>query len=103
MKDSQFVHGDLRGANIMIRNDDMSSDSPTPIVIDFDWAGKETEAKYPSSINKNVFWPADVSAKGLIECEHDNKMVNHCKCLYISTCNLNVLPVITILVLCALL
>ena len=50
--------------------------SPTPIIIDFDWAGKETEAKYPSSINKNVLWPTDVIAKGLIKYEHDNKMVN---------------------------
>ena len=76
MKHSQFVHGDLRAPNIMIRNDDMSSDSPTPIILDFDWAGKETEAKYPSSINKNVLWPTDVIAKGLIKCEHDNTMVN---------------------------
>ena len=62
--------------NADIRNDDMNSDSPTPIIIDFDWAGKETEAKYPSSINQNVLWPSDVNAKALIKCEHDDKMVN---------------------------
>ena len=54
MATSKFVHGDLRRPNIMIRNEDISTPSPTPIIIDFDWAGIQGQAKYPSSLNTKV-------------------------------------------------
>jgi len=37
-----FVHGDLRDANIICKNDSV-------MLIDFDWGGKEGEVSYPTS------------------------------------------------------
>jgi hypothetical protein len=44
--------------------------------IDFDWAGKIGEARYPSSMNPNVNWHEDVSLAGLIAVEHDCHLLN---------------------------
>ena len=47
-----FVHGDLRLPNIMIRKEELTQniESPTPIFVDFDWAGTQGQATYPSSL-----------------------------------------------------
>jgi serine/threonine protein kinase len=43
-----FVHGDLRAANILCKDDSVK-------VIDFDWGGKDGEAFYPmASLNKEL-------------------------------------------------
>ena len=77
MATSKFVHGDLRRPNIMIRNEDISSPSPTPIIIDFDWAGTQGQAKYPSSLNNNVVWPVGATPRAVIMCDHDREMVEN--------------------------
>ena len=77
MATSNFVHGDLRRPNIMIRNEDISSLSPTPIIIDFDWAGTQGQAKYPSSLNTKVAWPVGATPRAVIMCDHDREMVEN--------------------------
>ena len=75
MATSNFVHGDLRRPNIMIRNEDISSPSPTTIIIDFDWAGTQGQAKYPSSLNTKVAWPVGTTPRAVIMCDHDREMI----------------------------
>ena len=41
MKNESFVHGNLRTPNIMIRIEEIYSDTPTPIIVDFEWAGTQ--------------------------------------------------------------
>lgn len=31
------------------------------MVVDFDWAGKEGEARYPATMNKDINWPEDAN------------------------------------------
>ena len=47
-----FVFGDLRAPNIMISEG-------KPYLIDFDWSGREGEARYPLHLSKNVDWPEE--------------------------------------------
>jgi hypothetical protein len=50
LHDAQFVFGDLRGSNVMFSGDDV-------FLIDFDWAGKADEARYPRNLSSGVTWP----------------------------------------------
>ncbi|PIL30486.1 transporter [Ganoderma sinense ZZ0214-1] len=51
-----FVHGDLRPPNVMLR---INSDKSNSIfLVDFDWAGKDGEVRYPNyPLNPDVLWP----------------------------------------------
>ena len=64
-----FVHGDLRGPNIMIGNNNQVK------FIDFEWAGKEGEATYPMLLNTEIGWHNDVIPGGKIKIIHDEHMV----------------------------
>lgn len=65
-----FVHGDLRGPNILIGpNDDVK-------FIDFDWSGKVGEAEYPESLNQFVNWHQDAGFHKKIYPSHDLHLVN---------------------------
>lgn len=44
-----FVHGDLRPQNIPVVNN-------TIRILDFDWAGKVGEMRYPKELNSGVKW-----------------------------------------------
>lgn len=50
LHDAQLVFGDLRQPNIMISGS-------TVFLIDFDWAGKVNEVRYPRNLSRNVNWP----------------------------------------------
>ena len=52
LHDGQFVFGDLREPNIVISG-------TKAYLIDFDWAGKEKEARYPLHLSPNVNWPEE--------------------------------------------
>ena len=41
------------------------------MIIDFDWAGKEGEARYPKDLSPAVRWPPGAKAGGLITKAHD--------------------------------
>ncbi|RPD55562.1 hypothetical protein L227DRAFT_554699 [Lentinus tigrinus ALCF2SS1-6] len=60
-----WVFGDVREGNIFLPEDSVQ-------LIDFDWCGKEGEARYPDDINlKSIEWHEGVSRGGLIKKEHD--------------------------------
>ena len=72
MHNNGFVHGDVRTNNILVSNDF------TQIwIIDFDWAGRIKEAKYPMFMNVDIQWPVGACAGNLILPEHDLKMVEN--------------------------
>ena len=62
-----FVHGDLRCQNILLSHTNKFA------VVDFDWAGKHGDVKYPLSINLNSTrgWAPDVDAGVLIDRSND--------------------------------
>lgn len=75
MQVKDYVHGDLRLPNIMIKDSEVDSDSPTPIIVDFDWAGIQGEAKYPVNLNQVVDWPEGAVSGSDILGSHDMSMV----------------------------
>ena len=69
-----FVHGDIRGVNIMVKKDD----SPGIMLIDFDWAGVIGEARYPMNMNDvDIRRPYRAHDDELITVEHDNIMIDY--------------------------
>jgi len=48
-----YVHGDLRPTNILI------NDKKEIKIIDFDWAGKKDETRYPIFMNLDIPWHSD--------------------------------------------
>jgi len=74
-----FVHGDIRDANLLIDRASLASDVIVHL-IDFDWAGRVGEAKYPMRMNfTGVRRPEGVRGGELITQQHDNEMVS---CLF---------------------
>ena len=45
-------------------------------LVDFDWAGRLGEARYPFFMSREVAWPQGASDGELIAVEHDVHMVN---------------------------
>ncbi|KAG8920637.1 hypothetical protein FRC02_000790 [Tulasnella sp. 418] len=61
-----WVFGDLRTPNIMVHND-------RPLLVDFDWCGKDGVGTYPSDLNEddNIGWHPDVGRGRIMRKEHD--------------------------------
>ena len=68
-----YVHGDLRSNNIMIRTDVMDK-SVELKVVDFDWVGEAGQVCYLAEWNREIQWPGE--AGGPIEQDHDSKMAD---------------------------
>jgi len=70
-----YVHGDIRNSNIMVPR----SDRMKFMLIDFEWAGKNGEVRYPMNVNKGpMLWRPDGAVDGaLILPEHDIDMLDH--------------------------
>lgn len=69
LRECNFVHGDLRDPNIMVHNGRMK-------VLDFDWAGKAQQARYPYYLNHDqIKWPNGASDGNLIEHKHDEHWI----------------------------
>lgn len=68
-----YVHGDVRSSNIVVCQSDMNK----VIVLDFDWAGKIGEVKYPMNVNRawDLWRPEGAVDGGLITAEHDMEML----------------------------
>lgn len=64
------MFGDLRPPNVMITKDEEVK------LIDFNWAGEEDQAKYPSLISPEISWPEGVKPLALMRREHDFDMLN---------------------------
>ena len=57
LHDNDFVHGDLRAPNILIRDGKAAGDV---LLIDFDWSERVGVARYPRALNPNIKWPDKV-------------------------------------------
>ena len=66
----QLVFGDLRSPNVMITKTNEVK------LIDFNWAGEEGQARYPSLISSDIKWAAGVEALGVIKKDHDKEMLD---------------------------
>ena len=74
LHDRGFVYGDLRDCNMMCMKD---GGAWRVLLLDFDWAGRTGEARYPVGLNQEtVRRPAGVCGRGIIQREDDNAMVN---------------------------
>jgi len=58
LQSEEYVHGDLRSSNIMIRTD-VAEYFMDLRVIDFDWAGKAGQVCYPAERNATIQWPGE--------------------------------------------
>ncbi|KAE9399796.1 hypothetical protein BT96DRAFT_769871, partial [Gymnopus androsaceus JB14] len=76
LHDLGFVHGDLRGPNILVQKD-FAAEAPAVLLLDFDWPGKEGEAFYPRKMNKSLVWAEGVKVTGPITKAHDLYMLRH--------------------------
>jgi len=66
-----LVHGDVRDTNLLVRTDGECGF----VLIDFDWAGKEGEARYPMNVNRNNIRRPEGARDGLpIKQKHDLEM-----------------------------
>jgi hypothetical protein len=73
-----FVHGDIQDINLLVDHDSLASSDVNNVrvhFIDFDWAGRVGEAKYPIGVNtESVLRPDGVDDGELITKEHDESM-----------------------------
>ena len=64
LQKNNYVHGDLRLANIIKRHNNF-------ILIDYDWADKDGVAHFPVNLNFKLTWPESVRAGGRITKQTD--------------------------------
>jgi hypothetical protein len=76
LHDNGFVHGDVRDVNVLVDPETLTKDDCSVHLIDFDWAGKDQEVRYPARVNTiSVRRPEGVSDGELITKSHDMDMV----------------------------
>ncbi len=70
-----FVHGDIRDTNVLVRKDGMKGF----MLVDFDWAGKIGDVRYPMNVNwGDDLWRPEGARDGkLILPDHDLEMLRH--------------------------
>ncbi|KAI5988677.1 hypothetical protein F5J12DRAFT_865256 [Pisolithus orientalis] len=69
----KLVHGDVRDTNILVKTDDRTK----VMIIDFDWAGKIDEVRYPPYVNYMEIWRPEGARDGnLIKADHDKEMLD---------------------------
>ncbi|KAJ7572474.1 hypothetical protein C8J56DRAFT_975816 [Mycena floridula] len=73
---ADYVFGDLRLPNVMILPAERGQGKVQ--LIDFDWAGKVGEVKYPLNLAAGIDWPTGVVALEAIEKGHDIQMLKGC-------------------------
>jgi hypothetical protein len=74
LHDEGYVHGDLRGANLLVATDGRQESLFK--LIDFDWAGEAGVVKYPANMNPKVWWPEGAVDGQPIQKAHDLEMLN---------------------------
>ncbi|KAF8810560.1 hypothetical protein BYT27DRAFT_7336611 [Phlegmacium glaucopus] len=67
-----YVHGDIRDINVMVEKDGSGF-----MFLDFDWAGKHGEARYPMNVytGPDLWRPEGAYDGELITAEHDSQML----------------------------
>jgi len=71
LHDAELVFGDLRAPNVMFSGKKV-------FLIDFDWAGKVNEARYPRNLSSVVKWPGkavELEMKPILK-DHDLFMLD---------------------------
>ncbi|KAH7904758.1 hypothetical protein BJ138DRAFT_1018649 [Hygrophoropsis aurantiaca] len=72
-----YVHGDLRDANLFVRDIGEEATSTDFVLLDFDWAGQAGQVHYPMHVNRReIHRPDDARDGKEILKEHDFQMVN---------------------------
>ncbi|KAG8909993.1 hypothetical protein FRC00_009054 [Tulasnella sp. 408] len=71
-----LVFGDLRRPNIIVCKRDVPGGGTTlgGMLVDFDWAGKHDEQRYPPMLNPGFKWAEGIKGGGLMKKEHDIAM-----------------------------
>jgi len=73
-----LVHGDIRTTNILVDCSSLTSEEVKIHFLDFDWAGRIGEVKYPIGINREtVRRPEGAEGGKLITVQHDHEMVSY--------------------------
>ena len=78
LHENNIVFGDLRDPNILY---DASKDCV--VLVDFDWAGKDGESRYPATLNLSNAWAEEVLPYGIMCKAHDVWQLNR----LIALCN----------------
>ena len=67
-----YVHGDLRENNILVVSSEGSGTPSKAVLVDFDWAGRSGEDRYPLFMNHSeVTWPDGAEDGSVLEEAHD--------------------------------
>ncbi|KAF8343709.1 hypothetical protein F5887DRAFT_1206316 [Amanita rubescens] len=64
LHDAGFVHGDIRSLNVLVDCGTSNKDGIKIHFIDFDWAGRQREAVYPTRVNKVTVWRPEGASDG---------------------------------------
>ncbi|KAI0054827.1 hypothetical protein BV25DRAFT_1816451, partial [Artomyces pyxidatus] len=77
LHDAGFVYGGLRRPDILVTSKD-GAEKNGAMLIDFDWAGRAGQTRYPFLINKSkeCVWADGVMAGGEIKPQHDRDMLS---------------------------
>ncbi|RDB15242.1 hypothetical protein Hypma_004767 [Hypsizygus marmoreus] len=73
--DQGYVHGDIRAINVLVRKTDAATGPGSVLLIDWDWAGRDGDVRYPYSINPEIARPEGAVAGSLISRDHDLWMI----------------------------
>ncbi|KAK1227057.1 hypothetical protein PQX77_009967 [Marasmius sp. AFHP31] len=73
------VHGDIRAANLLVDEKSLTAGGDVKVYfLDFDWAGRVGDAKYPFRVNTSTMTrPSGVEGGGIITKAHDVEMVSY--------------------------
>ncbi|KAG8916803.1 hypothetical protein FRC01_002861 [Tulasnella sp. 417] len=77
LHEENLVFGDLRKPNILMCDRDAPGGGTEKggMLVDFDWAGKHGEQRYPLSLNTDFKWAEGVEPGGIMKKEHDVAML----------------------------
>ncbi|KAH9039480.1 hypothetical protein EDB83DRAFT_2228374 [Lactarius deliciosus] len=76
LHDAGIVFGDLRRPNIVI---DTTGERDRALLVDFEWAGQDGQARYPTLLNNTgqITWATGVKRHGIMRKEHDIEMIEY--------------------------
>jgi RIO-like serine/threonine protein kinase len=76
LHEKDIVFGDLRDPNILY-----DASEARVVLVEFDWAGKDGESRYPATLNPSNAWPEDVSPYSIMDKAHHLWQLNRLSAL----------------------